>query len=58
MIRQSQIADGILDMDAVLRDPDNPHRMQAGLHMGDGVHPNWRGGSRMAQALMNMLFES
>lgn len=58
MIRQSQIADGILDMDAVLRDPDDPHRMQAGLHMGDGVHPNWRGGARMAQALMNTLFES
>lgn len=58
LIRQSQDAVGILDMDAVLRDPDDPHRMQAGLHMGDGVHPNWRGGSRMAQALMNMLFES
>ena len=45
-------------IDAVLRDPDDPHRMQAGLHMGDGVHPNWRGGSRMAQALMKMLFGS
>lgn len=55
IIRQCRIADGIVDMDAILRDPGDPHRMQAGLHLGDGVHPNWRGGSRMAQALMDML---
>lgn len=58
LIRQSHIAEGVLDMDAVLRDPDDPHRMQAGLHLGDGVHPNWHGGIRMAQALMHILFGS
>lgn len=56
LIRKSHIAEGVLDMDAVLRDPMNPHRMQAGLHLGDGVHPNWHGGIRMAQALMHSLF--
>lgn len=56
LIRGSRIADGVLDLDAVTRDASDPHRMQAGLHMGDGVHPNWHGGSRMADALMQHLF--
>ena len=58
LLRQSRIAEGVLDMDAVLRDPLDSHRMQEGLHLGDGVHPNWHGGRRMAQALMQMLFGS
>lgn len=45
-------------MDAVLRDPMDPHIMQEGLHLGDGVHPNWHGGRRMAQALMHTLFDT
>lgn len=56
LIRQSHIADGIVDMDAATRDPRDVHRMQEGFHLGDGVHPNWKGGSRMADALMQALF--
>lgn len=55
IIRSSTIADGVVDMDAALRDPRDPHRMQAGLHLGDGVHPNWHGGSKMAEALLEKL---
>lgn len=54
-IRSSKNAEVILDMDAVIRDAADPHRMQAGLHMGDGVHPNWHGGCRMAQAFLQKL---
>ena len=56
LIRACSIADGIVDMDAVLRDPTDIHRMQEGLHLGDGVHPNWHGGRRMADALLAALF--
>ena len=55
LIRNSHIADGIADMDAALRDPDDVHRMQEGFHLGDGVHPNWLGGERMADVLMKTL---
>ncbi len=55
-IRASDIADGVVDLDAVLRDPDDPHRMQAGMHLGDGVHPNWHGGAKMARAVLEQLF--
>lgn len=52
LIRADSIADGIVDLDAVLRDPDDVHRMQAGMHLGDGVHPNWHGGAKMARAVL------
>lgn len=58
LLLQSHIAEGVVDMDAVLRDPMDPHIMQEGLHLGDGVHPNWHGGRRMAQALMHTLFDT
>ena len=56
LIRASSLADGIIDLDAVLRDPDDVHRMQAGMHLGDGVHPNWHGGAKMARAVLEKWF--
>lgn len=56
LIRGSGIADGVVDLDAVLRDPDDAHRMQDGMHLGDGVHPNWHGGAKMARAVLDVLF--
>lgn len=56
LIRADGLADKVLDLDAVLRDPDDPHRMQAGLHLGDGVHPNWKGGAKMARAVLDCCF--
>lgn len=51
-------AEGWVDLDAALRDPEDPHRMQEGMHLGDGVHPNWPGGAKMAQAVADTLFQS
>lgn len=58
LIRQKNTADGWIDLDAVLRDPDDPHRMQEGMHLGDGVHPNWAGGAKMATAVVQALFQT
>lgn len=54
-IRQSGIADYRVDLDAVLRDPEDSHRMQQGMHLGDGVHPNWAGGRKMADAVFDAM---
>ena len=58
LIRRGKIGDGWIDLDAVLRDPDDPHRMQEGMHLGDGVHPNWAGGTKMAKAVAEQLFQT
>lgn len=52
------VGDGVVDLDAVLRDPDDPHRMQDGMNLGDGVHPNWMGGTKMAKAVADTFFKS
>lgn len=56
LIRSDSLAEGIVDLDAVLRDADDSHRMQAGMHLGDGVHPNWHGGVKMARVVLEKLF--
>lgn len=56
LIRTGEGLDGWVDLDAALRDPDDPHRMQEGLHLGDGVHPNWAGGTKMARTAADTLF--
>lgn len=58
LIRHSCAADGWIDLDAVLRDPDDPHRMQDGMNLGDGVHPNWAGGTKMAKAVAGKFFQT
>lgn len=57
-IRQSNPGDGWVDLDALLRDPRDPHRMQEGMHLGDGVHPNWAGGRKMAEEVCRKLFSN
>lgn len=49
---------GWVDLDAVMRDPDDPHRMQDGMDLGDGVHPNWAGGTKMARAVLDKFFSA
>lgn len=56
LIRADSLADRIVDLDKVLRDPDDPHRLQASMHLGDGVHPNWNGGAKMARAVLACCF--
>ena len=57
LIREKTPAEGAVDLDALLRDPQEPHRMRADCHLGDGVHPNWRGGAIMAGAVFEACFK-
>jgi len=49
-IRTDRSLDGLIDLDALLRDPDHPSRLAPGLDSGDHVHPNDEGYRRMADA--------
>lgn len=42
---------GIVDFDAVLRDPDSPGRLRPAYDSGDGLHPNLAGYRAMAEAV-------
>lgn len=45
------LADGLVDLDEVVRRPENAHFMKEGLHLGDGLHPNAAGGKVIADAI-------
>jgi lysophospholipase L1-like esterase len=49
-IRTDHSLDGLVDVDALLRDPDHPSRLAPGLDSGDHIHPNDEGYRRMANA--------
>lgn len=42
---------GVIDFDAVMRDPDQPTQIRNGFHMGDHVHGNDAGYAAMAAAV-------
>jgi lysophospholipase L1-like esterase len=50
-IRSSGEFDGVVDFDAVLRDPAEPERLRAEYDSGDHLHPNEAGLAAMAHAL-------
>jgi lysophospholipase L1-like esterase len=50
-LRTSKEYDGIVDFDALLRDPAQPGRMRPALDSGDHLHPNDAGYKAMADAL-------
>jgi len=50
-IRGSRAFDGIVDFDAVLRDPRHPAQLDAALDSGDHLHPGDAGYERMAAAI-------
>jgi lysophospholipase L1-like esterase len=50
-IRTSGAFDGVIDFDAVLRDPANPKRVRAEYDSGDHLHPNDAGYKAMAEAV-------
>lgn len=50
-IRESGAFDGVLDFDAVLRDPSRPAHVQAGFDAGDHLHPNDAGYKAMAESI-------
>jgi lysophospholipase L1-like esterase len=50
-----KIVDGLVDFDAVLRDPANPSHMRPEF-LTDGIHPNNAGHQAMADAVNLLLF--
>ncbi|MGW1375411.1 SGNH/GDSL hydrolase family protein [Streptomyces sp. NPDC002446] len=49
-IRTSGAFDGVVDFDAVVRDPAHPGRLLPAYNGGDGLHPNDAGMAAMAKA--------
>ncbi|CDR13593.1 SGNH/GDSL hydrolase family protein [Streptomyces iranensis] len=56
-IRTSGAFDGILDFDAVWRDPADPTRIRSDLHMGDCLHGNDAGYEALAKSIDLSLFD-
>jgi lysophospholipase L1-like esterase len=55
-IRTGGAFDGVIDFDALMRDPAHPSRMIAGLQSGDWLHPNDAGYRAMGDAVDLSLF--
>jgi lysophospholipase L1-like esterase len=55
-IRTSGAFDGVLDFDAVWRDPENPGRVRGDLHAGDHLHGNDAGYQALADSVDLLLF--
>lgn len=56
-IRTSRAFDGVIDFDAVLRDPKAPAQMNPALDSGDHLNPNDAGYKAMADAVDLKLFD-
>jgi len=50
-IRTSRAFDGVIDFDAVIRDPADPTRIKEGFHMGDHLHGSDAAYEAMAQSI-------
>lgn len=50
-IRESGTFDGVIDFDAVVRDPARPDHVAAGYDFGDHLHPNDAGYRKMGEAV-------
>jgi len=50
-LRASKAFDGVIDADAVLRDPAQPSKLLAAYDSGDHLHPNDAGSARLAAAM-------
>jgi lysophospholipase L1-like esterase len=57
-IRTGDAFDGVVDFDAVLRDPAHPTQVLSTLHRGDHLHPNDAGYAAMGDAIDLKLFRS
>ena len=54
-IRRESGADGVVDFDAVVRDPASPSRLLGAFDSGDHIHPNDNGYRAMANAVDTAL---
>jgi lysophospholipase L1-like esterase len=50
-IRTGHEVDGVIDFDAVMRDPEQPSQIKEGFHMGDHLHGSDAGYAAMAAAI-------
>ncbi|WP_245428064.1 SGNH/GDSL hydrolase family protein [Roseiarcus fermentans] len=50
-IRSNKTADGLIDFDKIVEDPNNPKRINPAYDCGDHLHPNDAGYKAMAQAV-------
>lgn len=57
-IRHSGRFDAVIDLDAALRDPENPRQMRPEADTGDHLHPNETGHRMIAEAVDLRLFET
>jgi lysophospholipase L1-like esterase len=58
-LRHSTEFDGLIDFDAVLRDPADPEQLLPAFDSGDHIHPNDLGNQAMADAVsLQMLLQS
>ena len=57
-IRNSGEFDGVIDFDAVLRDPDHPSKVSDRFASKDHGHPNDAGYQAMADAINLALFDT
>ena len=55
-IRTSRSFDGVVDFDAVVRDPSKPDHILAAYDFGDHLHPNDAGYKKMGEAVNLELF--
>jgi lysophospholipase L1-like esterase len=55
-IRTSGVFDGVIDFDAVMRDPDHPSRLLPKFASKDRLHPNDEGYKAMADSIDLNLF--
>lgn len=54
-IRTESNADGVLDYDSEAADEGHDERLKEGIHIGDGLHPNTRGGELMAETAYRVI---
>ncbi|MBQ0849485.1 SGNH/GDSL hydrolase family protein [Streptomyces sp. BH-SS-21] len=57
-IRTSGRFDAVVDFDRAVRDPEDPRRLRAALHDGDGLHLNPEGYRTLADAVPLRLFRT
>jgi lysophospholipase L1-like esterase len=55
-IRSSGVFDGVIDFDAVTRDPSDPTRMLPAYDSGDHLHPGDAGYKAMGDAIDLAIF--
>ncbi len=56
-IRHSGAFDGVIDFDAITRDPNTPSKLSAAVDGGDHLHPSAEGYRLMAEAIDLSLFQ-